>query len=429
MAPAVGISTYLSGLMLSGMHTVAAPPEDRVEQVVDPAGMSGAERMWLMVGSYCRPPVESVLTRSARYVLLVAVLARLVGLPLLGVIVLARQGIAAAWPVAVFTVVALGLNVAVAVRFVVHSGMRKEAVHAALWADLALGMSAVLGVWLLSPGPVFRDAITVVGAYFLGLVFLWTVLRGVVFGAAVAVLGAMLLLPPGEWTVAAGWAVDFLLAVVVGACLLFYVGLAVRLAISVGIIRGRDAERVRGARQIHDTVLQALEVMAMATPADASRAAETLSELRQLARREAARLRRNLERPGVGAAAVRLSEDLAELVADMAGDGLRARLVLSEINDSLTQVRRAAIRDATREALRNSVKHGGGGEVVVRVEERDGGIAVTTRDYGTGFDLADRPAGFGIRESITARLGEVGGTAKVDSRPSGGTRVTLWVPR
>jgi signal transduction histidine kinase len=53
---------------------------------------------------------------------------------------------------------------------------------------------------------------------------------------------------------------------------------------------------------------------------------------------------------------------------------------------------------------------------------------VTTRDHGTGFSPDARPSGFGIGESIKARLAEVGGTASVESAPGSGTRVTLWVP-
>jgi signal transduction histidine kinase len=62
------------------------------------------------------------------------------------------------------------------------------------------------------------------------------------------------------------------------------------------------------------------------------------------------------------------------------------------------------------------------------VEERDGGIAVVARDQGEGFDVRERPPGFGITQSILARLAEVGGHGTVDSQPGRGTRVTMWVP-
>nr|WP_225955541.1 ATP-binding protein [Kibdelosporangium phytohabitans] len=102
---------------------------------------------------------------------------------------------------------------------------------------------------------------------------------------------------------------------------------------------------------------------------------------------------------------------------------------MAEIDDQLPEARRKAVRDATREALRNTLKHAQATQATVRMEERDGGIVVTTRDHGVGFDMTEQPRGFGINESIVARLTQVGGYADIVSKPGGGTRVTLWVPR
>ncbi|ONI81043.1 hypothetical protein ALI144C_21015 [Actinosynnema sp. ALI-1.44] len=194
----------------------------------------------------------------------------------------------------------------------------------------------------------------------------------------------------------------------------------------VGFRRGRSAERAEFNRRIHDTVLQALEAMAMRTPSDVIDAPAKLAEFRNLARAQASVLRRGFQESPAGG---RLSEDLAAVATDLARDGLRAQLVVAEIDDQLSEARRKAIREATREALRNTLKHAQTTQATVRVEERDGGIAVTTRDHGVGFDMAERPRGFGINESIVARLTQVGGYADIVSRPGGGTRVTLWVPR
>ena len=202
-------------------------------------------------------------------------------------------------------------------------------------------------------------------------------------------------------------------------------GVAGSLAYLLGVRRGRSAERAELHRYIHDTVLQALEAMALRTPADTVDAPAKLAEFRNIARAQASALRRGLAEPIGG----RLVEDLATLATDMVRDGLRAQLVMADIDDALSDVRRKAVRDATREALRNTLKHGGTTKVTVRVEERDGGIAVITRDHGVGFDTAQQPRGFGINESIVARLDRVGGHADIVSRPGGGTRVTMWVPR
>jgi signal transduction histidine kinase len=210
------------------------------------------------------------------------------------------------------------------------------------------------------------------------------------------------------------------------AAVLLTAAIAGPVAYFSGMRRGRADERAEFNRNIHDTVLQALEAMALATPADCVDPGGKLAELRNVARVQATTLRRGLTEPSTGG---RLVEDLAALATDMASEGLRAQLVSADIDDTLPDARRKAMRDATREALRNTLKHSETKRVTVRVEERDGGIAVTTRDHGVGFDMAEQPRGFGINESIIARLGQVGGRADVVSRPGGGTRVTVWVPR
>lgn len=189
----------------------------------------------------------------------------------------------------------------------------------------------------------------------------------------------------------------------------------------MGVRRGRLAARETFNRYIHDTVLQTLEAMALGRPSDSV----DLKEFRNIARAQARALRRGIEEPSGG----RLVDDLSALATDMAREGLRATLVSADIDDALPDARRLAVRDATKEALRNTLKHGRTKQVTVRVEERDGGIAVTTRDHGVGFDMAEQPRGFGIRESIIARIGKVGGHADIVSRPGGGTRVTVWVPK
>ncbi|MEV4312650.1 ATP-binding protein [Actinocrispum sp. NPDC049592] len=205
---------------------------------------------------------------------------------------------------------------------------------------------------------------------------------------------------------------------------IFLAGVAVLLGVAgyyLGVRRGRAAERLVFHRFIHDTVLQALEAMALRRSSDSPE----LTEIRNAARAQAAVLRRGLSEPSGG----RLIEDLSVLATDMSREGLRAQLVSADIDDTLPDARRKAVRDATREALRNTLKHGGTKRVTVRVEERDGGIAVTTRDHGVGFDMTVQPRGFGIKESIIARVGEVGGYADIVSKPGNGTRVTVWVPR
>jgi signal transduction histidine kinase len=193
---------------------------------------------------------------------------------------------------------------------------------------------------------------------------------------------------------------------------------------------GRAAEQARWLCLLHDTALQSLEAMALGSEADRDAPAEALTRLRAAARREAVALRGNLaELTGVGRSAeCSLAGALADVVGALPAGSPRVELVGDEPAPALTLTGREVLRDATRAALGNAVRHAAASRVVVRVTESGAGVAVVIRDDGRGFDPARTVPGFGIRQSITARIREAGGTATVESSPGLGTRVRLWVP-
>lgn len=193
---------------------------------------------------------------------------------------------------------------------------------------------------------------------------------------------------------------------------------------------GRAAERARWLRLVHDTALQSLEAMALSSDADRNSPAEILTQVRASARREAAALRGNLAEltasggPGAGS----LVTALDDVVAALPAGSPRVELVGGEPAPTLNPARRDVLRDATRAALGNAVRHAAANRVVVRIAEAGTGVAVVIRDDGRGFDPGRTAPGFGIQQSITARIREAGGTATVESTPGCGTRVRLWVP-
>ncbi|GAA3631774.1 ATP-binding protein [Microbacterium awajiense] len=86
-----------------------------------------------------------------------------------------------------------------------------------------------------------------------------------------------------------------------------------------------------------------------------------------------------------------------------------------------------ALSLAAMQAVANSLQHaaGEGLGVVVRGDER--GIRIEVRDEGAGFDLEEVPEDrLGIRASILARVAAVGGTAQVDSGPTGTVVRLSW---
>jgi signal transduction histidine kinase len=88
-----------------------------------------------------------------------------------------------------------------------------------------------------------------------------------------------------------------------------------------------------------------------------------------------------------------------------------------------------AVCGAVAEALRNVGRHAGvrSAEVLVTAGA-GGGLLVEVVDRGRGLPPGSA-AGFGLRHSVSTRLREVGGSARIDVSPEGGTRVTLgWEP-
>jgi len=82
----------------------------------------------------------------------------------------------------------------------------------------------------------------------------------------------------------------------------------------------------------------------------------------------------------------------------------------------------------TEESLTNIAKHSHATSAAVEVHADGEGIHLTIEDSGRGFDGGiERRHGLGF-VSMRERLRIVSGTVRVDSAPSRGTTVTVWVP-
>ncbi|SFK80817.1 Signal transduction histidine kinase [Amycolatopsis sacchari] len=400
-------SKFLLALLRRGAPVLASTPRELPAEVGDPEPVPALRRMGAMAASEASPPSDPLMIRATRYAVLLPLACRLVGLPLTWLWLVLGNGVpwwltVVAWAGTVFTAGS-------AVWVLRVPDLRGRWTRLLLWVDLVFGVA--LGLWC---------GLWIPLVYLAGTVALWTMCRGVLTGLALAALGSVLLgLGAGDVTGIVG-----LLLVVVTAAVgsLVLLGLATRLALAIGMRLGQEAERARTERTLHDTVLQTLEAIALTEGGEAE-----LARVRQAARVQAHELRRALNS---SSAPDGLAAELATLATEMAREGLRAELAISDIgDDQLSEARRIAVRDAAREALRNTMKHAGTRDVVVRMEERDGGVVVITRDHGVGYDEDERPPGFGMSESMKARLAEVGGWCRVESRPGRGTRVTMWVPR
>ncbi len=192
-----------------------------------------------------------------------------------------------------------------------------------------------------------------------------------------------------------------------------------------GEIRAEEARRAderEQHRQLHDTVLSTLTMVAAGafaerSPALTAQAARDLRVLQDLAGAPAAPgapapltdLRRKLERAAASA------EDLA------VGLNLVPVTLPSPVADQLVA--------CVGEALRNVEQHAGTTQAEVTVTGGEGWAVVKITDRGRGFDpAATPPSRRGIRESITGRMLAAGGRAAIVSRPGAGTTVTVSWP-
>jgi signal transduction histidine kinase len=271
---------------------------------------------------------------------------------------------------------------------------------------------------------------------FHGTVMLWTVLLGMTWGWASVAAGVGLfaaqftsshLHQPDVLPLLFSHTVWLLLPLGVAVIASALLRRIVHAVLAHGVLVGRSDGQVQMSRTLHDTVLQTLESIAMRTDEEREVPHERLSELRSAAARQAAELRQLLTPPPEGSS--RLAYQLRELVPQFAARGLRVELVLSDPDGpDLEPATQAAIAEATREALLNVSKHAGVARAVVSVRTLSEGVEVVIRDQGRGFD-PDEEAGFGIRQSIMARIREVGGGAQLWSEPGRGSRVRLTAPQ
>jgi signal transduction histidine kinase len=191
------------------------------------------------------------------------------------------------------------------------------------------------------------------------------------------------------------------------------------------------AERQRIARDVHDSVLQVLALVASRGAALGGEAAE----LGRLAGEQEAALRGLLTADDEGEAAPdpAASVDLRTRAEKFGGAGVTVSCPATPVMVGASTAE--AITGAVAEALDNVRAHAGLEAHAWLLLEDDGMVVtVSVRDDGRGFApgrLAEAAAAgrLGVSQSIVGRLGVIGGTATVTSSPGGGTEVELNVSR
>ena len=201
------------------------------------------------------------------------------------------------------------------------------------------------------------------------------------------------------------------------------------------------AERARLARDLHDSVSQALFSMSMhartaqlalarVPHADGGPLARAVGQLRELAAGALAEMRALIFelRPDA------LAEEglVAALTRQAAAISAREQLPVTVQGPEEPLPLAAGTAEhcyrIVLEALHNTVKHAAASHAAVTIAATDGTVRASVADDGTGFDPAlARPGHLGLR-TMAERARAAGGGLEIVTAPGAGTRVQLTVP-
>ena len=198
-------------------------------------------------------------------------------------------------------------------------------------------------------------------------------------------------------------------------------------------------ERQRLARDLHDSVTQALYGMTLYSEAAAEElslgqfdlVAEYLRDLQDTAREALAEMRLLIYelRPSVLAEEGLVAALQARLLSVEGRAGLKTHLKV-EVEDVLPPEVEEGLYRLAREALNNALRHAQASNitVVLRYASPEE-VALEVVDDGIGFDLTSvrEKGGLGL-PAMEERVARLGGRLTVGRGPRGGTRVLVEVP-
>ncbi len=208
------------------------------------------------------------------------------------------------------------------------------------------------------------------------------------------------------------------------------------------VVGAQEAERQRIARDLHDETGQSLTAIGLGLRGlentltkDPARAADTLRHLEALASDSLSELQRlitdlrpsHLDDLGLAAALRWYAGKVFERT------GLKIRVDIFGEEQVVSEATKIATFRIMQEALTNTIKHAGATSVFVQLSYENGGIHISLRDDGTGFDpelvqmrQSNRPSlGLaGMRE----RASLLGGKVTLQSGPGQGTLIEARIP-
>ena len=198
------------------------------------------------------------------------------------------------------------------------------------------------------------------------------------------------------------------------------------------LVLGREDDRRRIRRDLHDGLGPALGGVAMrldaagnAVESDPERARELVRLARTEVREaldDVRRLVHDLRPPALDDLGL---EAALEQQAERVRSSLEVSVAASDVTGLPAAVEVAAYR-IVAESLANVVKHAGATRCAITLAREPGALTVEVRDDGRGI-AEDVTAGVGLL-SLRERAEELGGRCEVSCPEGGGTRVWAWLP-
>jgi signal transduction histidine kinase len=195
-----------------------------------------------------------------------------------------------------------------------------------------------------------------------------------------------------------------------------------------------EAQRRQGARLLHDTVLATLTLLAhsgvgVAASALQQQAGEDARLLRQL-RLGATPMPQSsgvynlepVEETALGTTLESVKQRFGRMGLEVSWHGTGQVLLPSDVLDAFLL--------ALAECLENVRRHAGVTDAHVTITDDESTVRAMVTDAGVGFNISDiDEARLGFKDSVVARLKDVGGNARLFSSPGAGTTVVLEVPK
>ncbi|MBX2815849.1 MAG: tetratricopeptide repeat protein [Saprospiraceae bacterium] len=200
------------------------------------------------------------------------------------------------------------------------------------------------------------------------------------------------------------------------------------------MLEGQEKERSRIAKDLHDglggllsTVRVQVDNLASSLGAKMDSGYVETKALVDEACEEVRRISHNMMPSSLSM--LGLLPTVEEMGAQLQSIGIKAHLHLHpEAVENVSQMQSVMVYRILQEAVNNVIKHAQARQIWIQLQYADGVFRLGIEDDGIGFDQSQKSAGIGLA-NLEARAQYLAGTLLVESKPQGGTSITLAFPK